>query len=711
MKTRALLAAAATSGLVLTPLGWIAPSDAQAAGPGAVSVVVFDRYSGDELSNIQVTLISTATGAVVATQTTQSGDPGHVFFEGLDVGTYTARAHDPSGAHPDKYSTGEVVTTDDAYQYAQIEMTPVGVDFGRLTGDVSQLTANNLGAYLEVYPSTVTTAAVDSGAADYVTRTYTAEYDSSDDGKVLTAHWQVNVAPGTYKVRAVDRSSQQCGYVDGSGYQCHYTRTAWVGGASAEGATRLAVTAGKSTATAATTLPGKEVNPAAAQRITGTVTGAAAARVDNVDVDLLEKLDDQWVQVASTETGADGTYGFAEAVQCEVVTSQEGTEYEYTDVQCDDYAPLDEGTFTLRFSDEASDGDDDYSTPSEYATVYFGNVAPDPAQPDRVPATAATVTLAATGSQTANATMSQLPFVTSSGLYGKLTDDRGTAHRGMIGVIDLSGNVVTQVGTRRNGTWSLPVTSLAPGQYKLVAYAEDLVAGWVGGRSFSAATTYLVPVKGSTNSGSNALNRYAQLSGRVAVTGVAGADAVETGVTIWDAKGRPIDTLETDAAGYYSSKVVPGTYLVSADGEAYSSFDVSDVEISRRPLIERFWKASWAVATATRIAAAPGASVGAVNLVLSNQLVATAAPRITGTPKVGKTLAVSVGAWNETENVTYSVVWKRGTKVISTKASYKVTKKDAKKVLTVTVTATDASGTYRAGVSAASVKIPKIPKK
>lgn len=716
MKSRSLLATAAASGLVLTPLGWIALPAAQAAGPGEMSVHVRNVYTGAELPGIQVTLYNTSSGAPVATRTTPTDNPstpddentGSVYFEGLEPGTYTAKAHDPSGAHSDKYSTGEAVTADDPWAGAGIAMTPIGTSIGRITGQVSQLTDRDLDAYLEVYPSTVTTAAIEDGTADYVTRSHVYEYDyDSDGGETVTDKWQVNVAPGSYKVRAVDRDSRSCEYDDYEyTYECTYTRTAWVGGNSAETATALTVTAGKASVAAGVILPAEVV--AGTDRIAGTVTGAGGVEIDDVEVDLLQRIGDRWIEVANDETGADGTYGFSRARDCELVTydgGEYGYDYEYVD--CDGYAPVGAGTFTLRFSDEAGYSYYDYSSGrGEYATVYFGNVPPDPANPHQVPATASTVTLGDTGVQTANASMTKVPLDTTSGLYGKVADDKGTASRGTVYVYDLAGNYTASVDTRRDGTWALPVTSLAPGQYKLRAGGEDLVSGWVGGQTFKSAVTHTVPVKGAANAGSAALARYAELSGTIGVAGVAGTDTNETTVTIWNAKGRPVDYVEADEDGRFSASVVPGTYLVSADGEAYDSFDVSDAEVSRKPLIERFWRSSWTVATATRILAGSGAKVTGVNLVLSDQLVAAAKPRITGQAKVGKTVTASAGVWNETENVTYKYVWKRGSKVVGTKAGYKVTTGDKGKTLTVTVTAVDASGTYRSGSTSAAVKVP-----
>lgn len=73
------------------------------------------------------------------------------------------------------------------------------------------------------------------------------------------------------------------------------------------------------------------------------------------------------------------------------------------------------------------------------------------------------------------------------------------------------------------------------------------------------------------------------------------------------------------------------------------------------------------------------------------RLSATPVPRIAGTPRVGKKLAVRVGAWRPAP-VTLKIQWLRGGKPIpgATKSSYRLTKKDAGKRVSVRVTGTKA---------------------
>ena len=101
-----------------------------------------------------------------------------------------------------------------------------------------------------------------------------------------------------------------------------------------------------------------------------------------------------------------------------------------------------------------------------------------------------------------------------------------------------------------------------------------------------------------------------------------------------------------------------------------------------------------------------------------DKIALTKAPVVTGKAKVGTKLKATQGSWSPAPaKVTYQ--WKRGGKAIkkATKATYKLTKADAGKKITVTVTATrsgyaKASATSKAvTVGAVSITKPKIKKK
>jgi trimeric autotransporter adhesin len=83
----------------------------------------------------------------------------------------------------------------------------------------------------------------------------------------------------------------------------------------------------------------------------------------------------------------------------------------------------------------------------------------------------------------------------------------------------------------------------------------------------------------------------------------------------------------------------------------------------------------------------------------------TVAPKITGIPKVGKTLSCSLGTWTGSTPITYSRQWLRGGSPIAgaTSASYVVKAADKGKLLSCRVTAKNAAG--QATKTSAAVKV------
>lgn len=719
-KRRLIATAAATSGLVLTPLGLL-PGPAHAAGPGAFSVSVSEWVTGVSLPGMQVTLYSTATGLPVGTPLTTPtvddpetawDDRRTVRFTDLAVGNYTARVQDPANKHHAKYTTVETITAEDTEAYSEVSLVSTTITYAKLGGTITR-PDNDLDARVEVYPSSVTTASIESGDAEPVAVDYAYGYDyDGDDERLATAEWSANVPSGQqYKVRVLDLDTQQCEYdPDDYSGECTYDTKIWVGGATAETAATYSGTNGRLTTVADVALPApaEEVED---DRISGVVTGAGGIKLDNVDVELFQRLEHDgevtWREVASDETGDDGRFGFDTATR--YVWQEDGDPYDEYDGGYWDYAgygPIAPGTFTLRFTDES--GYSYYSDEAlpEYAKVWYGGT---PAEEDAgVPDGVQTLELGETGSVTGDMAMTRLPLDTSSGAYGVLTDDAGVARRGWIAVVDLQGNAVNAMTTRRDGTWSMPATSLPPGQYKIVAEGEGVVGGWVGGKNFATATVFSVPVKGATNTGKTLLARPGSLTGTITLPATPGLERSARWVNVIDAKGRHLEEVHVDRTGAFRTVVEPGTYYLVADGRQWSAFDSSDVRVTNVEFIEQFWRGAYALATATPIRVGSGAQVTGLDLTLSNKLSATAAPRISGTAKAGKTLTASTGSWSETEDVTYSYLWKRGSTVVGRSSTYKVSAKDEGKSLTVTVTATDTSSTYASGSSTSSaVKVAK----
>ena len=88
---------------------------------------------------------------------------------------------------------------------------------------------------------------------------------------------------------------------------------------------------------------------------------------------------------------------------------------------------------------------------------------------------------------------------------------------------------------------------------------------------------------------------------------------------------------------------------------------------------------------------------------------AVAKPKIlvSGKVKVGKKLTASRGTWSPAASYAYTFIWKRGSKVVkqgSTASTYKTTKKDKKKTITLTVRAARA-GYATGSATSAGVKV------
>ncbi|MFN8028501.1 MAG: hypothetical protein U0W40_19720 [Acidimicrobiia bacterium] len=109
------------------------------------------------------------------------------------------------------------------------------------------------------------------------------------------------------------------------------------------------------------------------------------------------------------------------------------------------------------------------------------------------------------------------------------------------------------------------------------------------------------------------------------------------------------------------------------------------------------------VATNAVGSSAPVASAG-VKVAVGAAPVARTKPKITGTAKVRKTLKANRGVWSPTASYSYTYIWKRSGKVVkqgATATSYKLTKKDKKKKITLTVVVKRAGYTNGIATSAA----------
>ncbi len=210
------------------------------------------------------------------------------------------------------------------------------------------------------------------------------------------------------------------------------------------------------------------------------------------------------------------------------------------------------------------------------------------------------------------------------------------------------------------------------------------------------------PRQGQKDLGTVKLFPWGTLSGKIALPALAGYDTSYRNVTLYDADGNAIDSVDTTLAGDYTfGNLDAGTFYVSAVGARGSLY-----EESYKPFVRQFWSGKYTVASANPITLGNGATARSINITLGNRLLATTAPSISGTAAVGKVLTARAGTWNTKIGTVFSYQWKRGSTLVSRAASYKVTKKDKRKSLVLVVTASDKNGNFVSGVSTSkAVKI------
>jgi hypothetical protein len=203
------------------------------------------------------------------------------------------------------------------------------------------------------------------------------------------------------------------------------------------------------------------------------------------------------------------------------------------------------------------------------------------------------------------------------------------------------------------------------------------------------------------------------VSGHVAVPRVAGFDEWSGYVTFYSMDGNGDGIWagygQTDAAGNFSSDLTPGTYYATAVGygaqvtnfatfangtNGTSPTTQVNTLATYRTATAWYGGVGGNFATAKKIVVGPGGTVSGINFSLTNALTPLEKPMIRGKFKQGKKIAVTTGIWNQTDNLTFTYVWKEGSKVVGTSSSLKLSKKLWKKArkLTVTVTAADKTG-------------------
>lgn len=430
------------------------------------------------------------------------------------------------------------------------------------------------------------------------------------------------------------------GYRFRIGSNCGDFNSFWLGGTDLETATVYTVGSGK------TAIPAIEINygtTISGKVSSDAIAGSPATPLEGIAVSALQYDGESWQVRSEAWTDAAGAYRLRE---------------------------LQAGDYVLRF----------YDNRGEYSEEYYSNSS--------TVTDAATVVVGSTSVTGRDASLA-LKAIDTEGemLAGVVKNKAGAGIDGIsVSVFNIGQDrFAGQTSTSRRGRFSFE--GLEPGLYE-VNFNDE-------GRYIIDATTS-VRVKIGTTKGADitkTLVAYGRIDGTVQVP-TALASAWDGGqATVFDAAGdyvnsNSIDSDRTFSVGYLR----PGTYKVRFSGWVERGRSYS-------PLISQWWSKKYSLASATTIKVGDGGSVKGVNVALSDQLGAVAAPKITGTAKRGKTLRASVGSWNGTVGTSYSFAWFRNGKAIrgATKSSYKLVKADRRKTIKVRVTASNVGNAWKSG--------------
>ena len=301
------------------------------------------------------------------------------------------------------------------------------------------------------------------------------------------------------------------------------------------------------------------------------------------------------------------------------------------------------------------------------------------------------------------------PGELGSTIAGLLTDTAGTPLGGIeVCAWTASDTIQACVDTDADGRYAL--AGLPAGSYR-ICYNDRLPAPgeWAtyemlrwyldkGSRPF--ATPVVVDGTVTTTTLSTVrLRKLARIKGVVGAPALVGATSAAGTVEVYDEDGERVAVAPISSNGAYEvGGLLPGAYRVKASGSRFIGND-------EYPYIRQFWSRRYSFASATPIALGVGEVRTGIDILLGRTLLATARPVITGRRIVGSTLRAGRGTWNRQVGTTYTFTWRRGTRVLSHAATYRVVRADAGRALTVTVTAKDPDGWLLSGSSAATTGV------
>ncbi|CAM3413268.1 carboxypeptidase regulatory-like domain-containing protein [Nocardioides dubius] len=469
--------------------------------------------------------------------------------------------------------------------------------------------------------------------------------------------WSLRLPVGSYQVQASTESSTS-GMFGSS--PCAQGSPAWAGGSDQDSATAFAVTKDATTKVA--------LNLVANPVISGVVTDQAKKPLANI-----------------------------------VVTATEENEHTLTDANGRYTLSATPGLTAIAFDDPAE----------EYQTAFHNGTT--------TVAVPADVALAPGQRLTLNATLTADPTpAPEAALTGLVTDSTGKPMRGvmvMIGEAGFEGSPATVAYTRTNGRWAVAREDIAPGTYtaSFVAAqfsgsmpefdAEPLLYG--NTQDPAKARTFTVGATGVLSLDTVKLTRLGSISGTTIADDSIGEEADQVVYSLTNAAGNLVAlTQGTDVFSF--TNLAPGSYKlsVSSMGLMYGGIGA----MLMKPFITS-WYGGLTASQAKWITVAPGAKVAGLTVSLTSKIRNATKPRATGTAKVGKTLKANPGTWNQGTDLVYAYTWKRGSKTVGTKSSYRLTKADAGKKVTVTVRATHRLGVFTSATATSpTVKVAKVKK-
>jgi hypothetical protein len=254
--------------------------------------------------------------------------------------------------------------------------------------------------------------------------------------------------------------------------------------------------------------------------------------------------------------------------------------------------------------------------------------------------------------------------------------------------------------TYPDGTYTLP--GLAPGSYTvnfLAQYPEtNATQWWQGGATQSTATPVTVTAGAMTTGISAVLGAGATVSGTISGKSASGSvfPAQNANANLYSEDGTFISDTYADNRGDFSiSNLAPGSYLLQFTPRG----DTTD-------FIPQWWKNKSTAATATPITVRAGEVRSNIDPILAGSTLKATTPKISGIPKVGRTLTAKSGKWGP-GTVVFSYQWARnGTAVQGAISStYVSTTADAGSTITVTVTGSEPNHTTQSLTSARTVTI------